>query len=116
MSTHGTECIVFLSGYLTRMPTMLPNYSTQFSINVSRKYISAKKNNSNVSNYRVIINQIDAIKILQYSHLGMCLFIQGELANSQTTEIIANKVDFIDFPSESSFNAKSANAASVVLH
>lgn len=100
---HGNQCIVFLAGHISAMPVMMSNYSTCFAMTVARKFRPSNFNQV-IENqfYRVIVTQQDAIKILQYGYLGISLLIRGDLRIHETTEIIAEQIDFIDFSSSSS--------------
>ncbi|PIZ04924.1 MAG: hypothetical protein COY58_01725 [Gammaproteobacteria bacterium CG_4_10_14_0_8_um_filter_38_16] len=102
---RGNQCIVFLAGHVSAMPVMMPNYSTNFAMTVTRKFFSSHSNQV-IENqfYRVILTQQDAVKILQYGYLGISLLVRGDLRIHETTEIIAEQIDFIDFSSSSSLS------------
>lgn len=87
------ECIVFLSGYIQTKPGMLADYSTRFSFIVSR-FVSCDQH---VEYYRVIVSEYDALRILQFSYIGAPVVIQGDLCVQNEIEILAKKVDLIDF-------------------
>lgn len=102
---NGNQCVVFLEGHLSTMPIMMPNYSTHFTITVTRKFYSSHANKVTENQaYRVIIMQQDAIRILQYGHIGISLLIRGDLRIHDTAEIIADHIDFIDFSNSNSFS------------
>ncbi|OGT33528.1 MAG: hypothetical protein A3C44_01370 [Gammaproteobacteria bacterium RIFCSPHIGHO2_02_FULL_39_13] len=87
------ECIVFLSGYVKTKPSMLADYSARFSLIVNR-FVSCYKK---VEYYRVIVNEYDALRILQFGYIGALIVIQGDLSMQDEVEIFARKVDFVDF-------------------
>lgn len=85
---NRTDCIVFLTGYLETMPVMMLDYSTNF-------IISVLKNKSSPS-YRVIINKHDAIRLLNYGYLGICIIVEGSLTLDVHSVIFAKKITFLD--------------------
>jgi hypothetical protein len=101
---NGTGCLVFLVGSLSTMP-MAPRKSSHAVIIVSRKRHCFENTVDKVESYRVVLNQNDAFRIKQFGFPGMTISVRGDLRADNKAEIIAEKVEFIDFPSNNQSDA-----------
>ena len=91
----GTGCVIQLVGILQAMPTLF-NQDTH-SIFVNRKkpdIIEA------ITQYHIIINPHDTQRILKFGFPGMVLTVHGDLHTHDGTKIIADKIDFMNFPND----------------
>ena len=101
---NGTGCIVYLVGNLCTTPMIEQNFSHDVVIIVSRQNFFSDV----VEHYRVIVNSIDAYRLLKYGYIGMSLSIQGDLrVIEERTDVVAEKIDFYDFPTSNQFDAHS---------
>lgn len=103
---NGTGCLVFLVGSLSAMP-VAPKKNSHAVIIVSRQRHCFEKTVDQVESYRVILNQNDAFRIMQFGFPGMTISIRGDLRTDNKAEIIAEKIDFIDFPTINQFETVS---------
>jgi hypothetical protein len=94
---NGTGCLVFLVGQIAAMPMALKKH-TDTSIIVTRQRQCINNRQNPVQNYRVILSQKDAMKIIQFGFPGMTISVRGDLSSNINAEIIAEKIEFIDFP------------------
>lgn len=95
---NGTACLVLLVGTLVSMPET-QHASTEHYIFVNRKRICLKNNVDKQESYRVILSHHDMQRIQKFGFPGMLLTIQGDLRTELSAEIIAEKIEFMDFPS-----------------
>lgn len=98
---NGTGCLIHLIGQLTAIPVASKKF-TDISIIVSRKRY-CENATKKTELYRVILNSDDAYRIIKFGFPGMTVSIRGDLHNNKSTEIVAEKIDFIDFPGSNSF-------------
>lgn len=105
---NGTGCLVFLVGSVTMMPVVAKKNSDAMII-VSRKRHYNESEMDKIENYRVILNQNDAYRILTFGFPGMTISIRGDFCSENNAEIIAEKIDFIDFPNSNVFECLSEN-------
>ena len=98
----GTGCLVFLVGSLSAMP-VTPKKNSSAVIIVSRKRHCFENIIDKVEDYRVILNENDAFRVMQFGFPGMTISIRGDLRADKKAEIIAEKIDFIDFPTNNQF-------------
>ena|SRR3990167_4884407 len=103
---NGTGCLVFLVGSLTAMP-VIAKKNVDAVIIVTRKRHCFENTLDKIENYRVILNPNDAYRIIKFGFPGMTISIRGDLRAENKAEIIAEKIDFIDFPNENQFDAVS---------
>lgn len=94
---NGTGCLVFLVGSITAMPITAKKHSDAVII-VTRKRHRFENTIDTIENYRVILNQNDAHRIIKFGFPGMTISIRGDICSENKAEIIAEKIDFIDFP------------------
>jgi hypothetical protein len=83
-----------IKGSLAKMPSIISSSSCEKIIKISRRSIY----NNNLEQYDIILSLEDADHIENYGHFGMLIEIYGRLREGQKTEIIAEKIIFISFP------------------
>ncbi|OGT44693.1 MAG: hypothetical protein A3E82_05200 [Gammaproteobacteria bacterium RIFCSPHIGHO2_12_FULL_38_11] len=101
----STGCKIILIGYLIQVP-MLQNDALdyhQYHIEVERKRLLhshvAGMTEEKIEHYFIRVNHLDLQRIIKFGFLGMLLSVTGDLHSS---EIIAEKIDFIVIPQEGS--------------
>ncbi|PIZ03510.1 MAG: hypothetical protein COY58_09080 [Gammaproteobacteria bacterium CG_4_10_14_0_8_um_filter_38_16] len=94
---NGTGCLVYLIGTLSTMPNSPKNNSVKTTIVVNRKKTCSKNKVNKNENYRVILNHHDALRITKFGFPGMVVGIRGDLCGDDNAEIIAEKIDFMNF-------------------
>jgi hypothetical protein len=100
---NGTGCLIYLIGSLTAIPVMKKNNSDTIII-VTRKRHCLENTMDKIENYRVVLNPTDAHRIMKFGFPGMTLSVRGDFRTTNNAEIIAEKIDFIDFPSANEFD------------
>lgn len=103
---NGTGCLVFLVGNVTAMPIIAKKNSDAVII-VTRKRHNFENTIDTVEHYRVVLNPNDAYRIVKFGFPGMAISIRGDLRAENKAEIIAEKIDFIDFPGSNEFHEPS---------
>lgn len=94
---NGTGCLIFLVGQISAMPMALKKHKGT-SIIVTRQRQRTDHTSNVIENYRVILTPSDSIKIMQFGFPGMTIVVRGDLSANNNVEIIADEIDFIDFP------------------
>ena len=94
---NGTGCLVHLIGTLFIMPDEPKNSASKTTIIINRKRLSSKNKTDKLENYRVILNTHDAQRILKFGFPGMLIEVHGDLLSDDSAEIIADKIDFMNF-------------------
>ncbi|HLB56969.1 MAG TPA: hypothetical protein VJK30_06555 [Coxiellaceae bacterium] len=105
---NGTGCLVFLVGSVTMMPVVAKKNSDAMII-VSRKRHHDENTVDKIEHYRVILNQDDTYRIMTFGFPGMTISVRGDFCSENNAEIIAEKIDFIDFSNSNAFESLSAN-------
>ncbi|OGT33558.1 MAG: hypothetical protein A3C44_01560 [Gammaproteobacteria bacterium RIFCSPHIGHO2_02_FULL_39_13] len=95
---NGTGCLVQLIGTLFSMPLVSKNNSHHTTIVVNRQRVCADHKNGVEENYHVIINQHDTQRILKFGFPGMLITIHGDFDTENKAAIIAEKIDFMNYP------------------
>lgn len=91
------NCLVSLVGNLSTMP-IASNEHTEMIIVATRQCHYFEDNEMKTEKYRIILSHRDARHIMLMGYPGALLSIQGDLRFKDEPEIIAKRVDFIDFP------------------
>ena len=92
---EGTGCVIQLVGILQAMPTLF-NQNTH-TIIVNRKKPNTQKE---ISQYHIILNAHDTQRIIKFGFPGMVLTVHGDLCTRDSAKIIAEKIDFMNFPND----------------
>lgn len=92
------NCLVSLVGSLNTMPVPSNKQKNEMIIVAIRQRHYPESNEIKIEKYRVILNYRDAQHIMLAGYPGALLSIQGDLRFKDGPEIIAKRVDFIDFP------------------
>lgn len=106
---NGTGCLVHLVGTLFMMPDAINNSAANNVIIVNRKRICTKNKTDKLESYRVILNKHDTQRILKFGFPGMLIAIHGDLQSDDCAEIIAEKIDFMNFSSGTQSQTLSKN-------
>lgn len=94
---NGTGCLVHLIGTLFMMPNVSKNKIAENLIIVNRRRICSKNKTTKLEEYRVILNKHDTQRILKFGFPGMVIAVHGDLISSKNMEIIADKIEFMNY-------------------
>lgn len=84
------SCRVYLLGCLQEKPGLMMNSNGDY---IATIVVSREKEAHSV--YRIFIYGESALRIRQYGFIGLYLWIEGDFQNNG--EIIAEKIQFLDF-------------------
>lgn len=112
-----TGCHILLVGYLKTVPEIKMDHEGEFTttiILVRKKTTQDKMGrfmNDEILSYRVFVSGQSALRIKQFGFPGLYLWVEGDLQNA--SDIIAEKISFLDFP-EPNENNKMSSYESII--